>query len=70
VQLQIVGLDLILFGSLLLAVILLLPEGIVPSLRKTWTRWKASRGVRSPVAGSREKEEKALLAKGGREGNG
>ncbi len=70
VQLQIVGLDLILFGSLLLAVILLLPEGIVPSLRKTWTRWKASRGVTSPVAGSREKKEKALLVKGGREGNG
>jgi ABC-type branched-subunit amino acid transport system permease subunit len=70
VQMQIVGLDQILFGSLLLAVILLLPEGIVPSLRKTWTRWNASRGVKSPVAGSREKKEKALLVKGGREGNG
>jgi branched-chain amino acid transport system permease protein len=32
----------ILFGGVLLVVILLLPEGIVPSLRKRWQAWKAS----------------------------
>jgi branched-chain amino acid transport system permease protein len=69
VNMQIVGLDQILFGLLLLAVILLLPEGIVPSLRKTWTRWKASRGVTSPVADTRGKGQ-TLLVKGERGGKG
>jgi branched-chain amino acid transport system permease protein len=42
------GLDLILFGSLLLMVILLLPEGIVPSLAKLGVKIRASR-VTSPA---------------------
>jgi branched-chain amino acid transport system permease protein len=67
VQLQIVGLDLILFGALLLAIILLLPEGIVPTLRRRWVKWTASRSATSPVAGTRGKEQ-ALLVKGGRGG--
>jgi len=37
------GFDNILFGGLLLVVILLLPEGIVPSLRKRWQVWNVSR---------------------------
>ncbi len=36
------GFDSILFGSFLLAVLLFLPEGIVPSLRKRWYAWKTS----------------------------
>src|SRR6266516_5693038 len=67
VQLQVVGLDQILFGSLMLAVILLLPEGIVPTLRRKWVKWTASRSATSPVAGIRGKGQ-ALLVKGGREG--
>ncbi len=67
VQLGISGLDLILFGSLLLVVILLLPEGIVPTLRRRWVKWTASRSATSPVAGIRGKGQ-ALLVKGGREG--
>ena len=67
VQLQVVGLDQILFGSLMLAVILLLPEGIVPTLRRRWVKWTASRSATSPVAGIRGKGQ-ALLVKGGREG--
>lgn len=67
VQLEIVGLDLILFGVLLLAVILLLPEGIVPTLRR-WLKWTASRSERTgPRTGTKGKEE-ALLVKGGRGG--
>jgi branched-chain amino acid transport system permease protein len=38
-----IGLDHILFGCFLLVVILLLPEGVVPSLRKRWHVWQASR---------------------------
>jgi branched-chain amino acid transport system permease protein len=67
VQVGIVGLDLILFGALLLAVILLLPEGIVPTLRRRWVKWKASRSATSLVTSTKGKE-KALLVKGGRGG--
>jgi branched-chain amino acid transport system permease protein len=38
-----VGLNQILFGCLLLLVILLFPQGIVPSLHKRWLAWRASR---------------------------
>jgi len=65
VQVGIVGLDLILFGALLLAVILLLPEGIVPTLRRRWVKWTASRSATSLVTSTKGKE-KALLVKGGR----
>jgi len=37
------GVDHMLFGGFLLAVILILPQGITPSLRKRWQVWKASR---------------------------
>jgi branched-chain amino acid transport system permease protein len=37
------GFDQILLGGILLVVILLLPEGIVPSLKKRWRMWQASR---------------------------
>lgn len=37
------GINQILFGCFLLVVILLLPEGIVPSLHKRWQVWRASR---------------------------
>jgi branched-chain amino acid transport system permease protein len=57
VQLQIVGLDLMLFGALLLAIILLLPEGIMPTLRRRWVKWTASRSATSPVNGHGGKEE-------------
>jgi branched-chain amino acid transport system permease protein len=70
VQLQIVGLDLILFGALLLTVILLLPEGVVPTLRKMWAKRRISRKATSAVAGSRETGEEALLVKGGGDGKG
>ncbi len=37
------GYYLIIYGVLFLVIILLLPEGIIPTLRKWWTRWLASR---------------------------
>jgi branched-chain amino acid transport system permease protein len=47
------GFEHILFGGFLLVVILLLPEGIVPSLRKRWQVWKAlPTRMKSPVMGT------------------
>jgi branched-chain amino acid transport system permease protein len=37
------GFDQVLFGGILLVVLLLLPEGIVPSLQKRWRMWQHSR---------------------------
>ncbi len=49
------GYYLIIYGILFLAIILLLPEGILPSLNKTWLRWKSSRANRrTPPSGQRE----------------
>ncbi|MBV9710256.1 MAG: branched-chain amino acid ABC transporter permease, partial [Ktedonobacteraceae bacterium] len=56
-QLGIVGLDLILFGVILLAVILLLPEGIIPTLRKRWTKRTAIHSTVSLAITSKEKED-------------
>lgn len=39
------GYYLIIYGVLFLAIILLLPEGIIPTLRKKWPEWTASRGA-------------------------
>ena len=36
-----IGLDQILFGIFLLVIILLLPEGVVPTLSKRWQKWQA-----------------------------
>ncbi|MEO6888125.1 MAG: branched-chain amino acid ABC transporter permease [Ktedonobacteraceae bacterium] len=40
-----IGLDLVLYGALLLLVILLLPEGIVPTLRRRWSARRASHHI-------------------------
>lgn len=40
------GYYLIIYGVLFLVIILLLPEGIVPTVRKHWLTWMASRGNR------------------------
>jgi branched-chain amino acid transport system permease protein len=37
------SLNLILFGSFLLVILIFLPQGIVPSVQQRWTSWKASR---------------------------
>ena len=37
----------VLYGGLLLVVILLLPEGIVPSLRKRWQSWRTNRSTKA-----------------------
>jgi branched-chain amino acid transport system permease protein len=37
------GMDLVLYGGLFLIIIYLLPDGIVPTLRRRWTMWTESR---------------------------
>jgi branched-chain amino acid transport system permease protein len=44
------GLNLVVYGALLLVVLLLLPEGIIPTARKRWTAWTARRGVSGPAS--------------------
>ncbi len=39
------GYYLIIYGVLFLVIILLMPEGIIPTLRKKWPQWTASRGT-------------------------
>jgi ABC-type branched-subunit amino acid transport system permease subunit len=56
VEIGTVGLDLILFGVVLLAVILWLPEGILPTLRKRWAKRMANRATISPPINTRETE--------------
>ena len=58
------GVNLMIYGLLFLAVILVLPRGIVPSLQSWWTSWKASR---AKVAGISTKPEQPikLVERGG-----
>jgi branched-chain amino acid transport system permease protein len=44
------GYYLIVYGALFLVVLLLMPEGIIPTVRKRWTAWQAQRtaGPRTP----------------------
>ncbi len=42
------GYYLIIYGVFFLAIILLLPEGIIPTLRKYWLTWAAGRGATRP----------------------
>lgn len=48
------GYYLIIYGALFLAIILLLPEGIVPTLGKYWAKWNASRSGNKSTVGENE----------------
>ncbi|HZR39735.1 MAG TPA: branched-chain amino acid ABC transporter permease [Ktedonobacteraceae bacterium] len=58
VQFGAVGLDLILYGSLMLLVILQVPRGIVPTIRRLWVNWRTSKNM--AVRHSGEQEENAM----------
>jgi branched-chain amino acid transport system permease protein len=58
------GWYLVLYGVLFLAVILLLPEGIVPTVRRRWTSLKAARGSTGMVSPGAAQDEPALVEKG------
>ncbi|HZR43195.1 MAG TPA: branched-chain amino acid ABC transporter permease [Ktedonobacteraceae bacterium] len=55
------GLDLFIFGALLLVVILFLPEGIIPSLRRLWHKLKAERTTTASVTRPEVRESSSAL---------
>ncbi|MBV9232120.1 MAG: branched-chain amino acid ABC transporter permease [Chloroflexi bacterium] len=64
-----IGLDKILFGALLLAVILLLPEGVVTSLPKLWTkRVSAPQTATSPLPATGD--QRALVVENSKQKQG
>jgi branched-chain amino acid transport system permease protein len=61
------GYYLIIYGVLFLAIILLLPEGIIPTLRKKWPDWTASRragGTGARVVAPSLQAEEAVAIEG------
>jgi branched-chain amino acid transport system permease protein len=60
------SLNLILFGSLLLVILLVLPRGIVPSLRDRWRTLRAARQARLQSAHAANQERPVLVEKGER----
>lgn len=61
------NLDLILFGGLFLAIILFLPQGIVPGLHKLWVNWRTVRGESETSGGpaKMQNQQSTALAEGG-----
>jgi branched-chain amino acid transport system permease protein len=57
------SLNLILFGTFLLVVLIVLPQGIVPTLQSKWLSWKASRPKSMRVSGAARQERPALIEK-------
>ena len=66
------GFELVLLGGLLLLIILLLPEGIVPSLQRLWLRWMVIRRQRSSakLAAGKQHPDDTLLAESSRREKG
>src|SRR5260370_9222258 len=58
------GYYLVIFGILFLVIILLLPEGILPTIRKRWIKWMAyrSQSGKIPVVAGTSGQEDALVA--------
>jgi branched-chain amino acid transport system permease protein len=54
------GYYLIIYGALFLVVILLLPEGIVPTLNRYWYKWRASRIAAQSPAGQVEADNRVV----------
>lgn len=63
------GVNLVIYGALFLAILLLLPRGVVPSLQERWKAWIAARKTR-PSSSTRaaNQEQPAILAERGGEG--
>lgn len=58
------SLNLVLFGAFLLLILLFLPQGIVPSLQRTWSNWKAARAKGVSAPGTTPQERPVLAEKG------
>jgi ABC-type branched-subunit amino acid transport system permease subunit len=53
--------NLVLFGALLLVILLVLPQGIVPSLQRKWSTWMASRTKAVRMGGVVSQEQPILV---------
>jgi branched-chain amino acid transport system permease protein len=63
------GVNLIIYGALFLAIILLLPRGIVPSLQERWRTLRAARQTRlADRTRAANREQPTVLAERGGEG--
>jgi branched-chain amino acid transport system permease protein len=56
------GYNLIMYGVIFLAIILLLPEGIIPTLSKRWNKWKLahSKSERTPTIATNAGQEDSI----------
>ncbi|HLZ60567.1 MAG TPA: branched-chain amino acid ABC transporter permease [Ktedonosporobacter sp.] len=59
-----IGLDLILYGALMLVVILQVPKGIVPTIQRLWAKRVTTRSIAALTTG-RDGKEEALLGESG-----
>ncbi len=57
--------DLVILGALLLVIILVLPEGVYPALRRLWLKWVVNRGSSSSVPSQDTEQEHAVLLESG-----
>jgi branched-chain amino acid transport system permease protein len=63
------GYNLIMYGVIFLAIILLLPEGIIPTISKRWNKWKASRNsseLTPAIATSQSSEDSIVIESSGK----
>jgi branched-chain amino acid transport system permease protein len=63
------GYNLIMYGVIFLAIILLLPEGIIPTMSKRWNKWKASRNkseITPAVATTSGQEDSLVIESSGK----
>ena len=63
------GYNLIMYGVIFLAIILLLPEGITPTLSKRWNKWKASRNsseLTPTIATSQSSDDSIVVESSGK----
>ncbi len=57
------SLNLILFGTFLLVILLVLPQGIVPSVQERWSSWRANRRGTAHAGSLKGKQQAALADK-------
>jgi branched-chain amino acid transport system permease protein len=63
------GYNLIMYGVIFLAIILLLPEGIIPTISKRWNKWKTSRNkseITPAVATTSGQEDSLVIESSGK----
>ena len=62
------GLDLVIFGGLLLVVLLVLPEGVIPAGRKRWQSWRNARKAKATlsITNSSHQDESLVARSGGK----